>query len=47
MSGGAKLAMRAFKLLATVGAAVIIVWTTKVWEEVTPEWQEITDSWEG
>ena len=47
MSGGAKLCMRAFKMLATVGAAVIIVWTTKNWKEVTPNWEDITDNWEG
>jgi len=46
MSGGAKLCMRAFKMLATVGAAVII-WTTYNWEDVTPNWEDITDMWEG
>jgi hypothetical protein len=42
----AKLAMRAFKLLAKAGAAAII-WTLLNWEDVTPNWEDITDLWEG
>jgi len=46
MSGGAKLAMRAFKLLATVAAGAII-WTTMNWESITANWEDISDNWEG
>jgi hypothetical protein len=44
MSGGAKLCMRAFKMLATTGA---VVWTLLNWESITANWEDISDLWEG
>lgn len=45
MSGGAKLAMRAFKLLAKAGGTII--WTQLNWEDISANWEDISDLWEG
>ena len=42
MTRSAKLAMRAFKLLAVGGA---VVWTLLNWDSITANWDNITDNW--
>ena len=44
MSGGAKLCMRAFKMLATTGA---VIWTLLAWENISANWEDISDEWGG